>query len=137
LKPNNIEDGGHRVWSGYAFEQICMRHISQIKVKLGITGVSTHTCAWRSWESSPGAQIDLLIDRRDGVINVCEMKYTKHPYRIDRQTDESLHRKMAVFADEANVKKALHLTMITTYGLAETGYHGSVQSEITMDDLFV
>jgi hypothetical protein len=133
---NYIEDGGHRAWSGFAFEQICMLHISQIKMKLGIAGVSTKIMSWRSSESSPGAQIDLLIERNDGVINVCEMKYTKHPYSINRTEDEKLHQRMTVFAEETKCKEALHLTMITTYGISKNGYCGSVQSEITMDNLF-
>ncbi|GHU62281.1 hypothetical protein AGMMS49983_03460 [Clostridia bacterium] len=133
---NYIEDGGHRAWSGFAFEQICMLHISQIKAKLGITGVSTQTVSWRSKNADPGAQIDLLIKRRDGVINLCEMKYTKHPYMIEKKEDENLHRRMAVFAGETKVNEALHLTMITTYGVSKNGYFGSVQAEVTMDDLF-
>jgi hypothetical protein len=78
----------------------------------------------------------MLIDRRDGVINLCEIKYTKHPFTIDKNTEESLSRKKMVFESEANPKKALHLTMITTYGLTKNGYFSSAQSEVMMDDIF-
>ncbi|MDR0490786.1 MAG: ATP-binding protein [Oscillospiraceae bacterium] len=133
---NYYDDGGHRAWSGYAFEQLCRMHVKQIKAKLGIPGVSTSMASWRSKESVPGAQIDLLISRKDGVINLCEMKYSKHPYEIKKADADTLERKRSVFLMETGVKHAIHITMITTYGLAKKGYYGIVQSEITMDDLF-
>ena len=133
---NFAEDGAHRAWCGYAFEQVCRIHIRQMKKRLGISGVSTSTMAWRSKDSAPGAQIDLLISRRDGVINLCEMKYAKHPYEIGRAEADGLERKRAVFLMETGARSAVHITMVTTYGLAKTGYFGVVQSEITMADLF-
>ena len=133
---NRREDGVRRSWSGYTFEEICLAHIPQIKHKLGISGVSTRVTAWRSREAKPGAQIDLIIDRADGVINLCEMKYTLHPYTITKDDDDVLLRKRQAFASETQTKKALHTTMVTTYGLTQSGYRGAVQSEITMDDLF-
>ena len=133
---NYIDDGGHRAWSGYAFEQLCRIHIRQIKAKLGILGVSASIASWRSKDSIPGAQIDLLICRKDGVINLCEIKYSKHPYEINKSYAEQLERKKSVFAMETGTKNAIHITMITTYGLAKKGYFGIAQSEITMDDLF-
>jgi hypothetical protein len=84
----------------------------------------------------PGAQIDLLIDRRDDVINICEMKFTKTPHLIDKRESEDLQRRIQVFADETKTRKALHLTMVTPYGLASGSYSGAVQSQVTMDDLF-
>ena len=133
---NYSEDGGHRAWSGYAFEQLCRMHIKQIKAKLGILGVSTSTALWRSKDSNPGVQIDLLIRRKDGVINLCEMKYSKHPFEIKKNDAALLERKKTVFIMETGTKYAIHITMITTYGLAKKGYYGMAQSEITMDDLF-
>ena len=133
---NYIEDGGHRAWSGYAFEQLCKTHIKQMKDKLGILGVSTKTMAWRSKDSSPGAEIDLLISRRDGVINLCEIKYTKHPYTISKADAISLERKKSVFIQESGTKSAVHITMVTTWGLNDKGYSGIAQSEIILDDLF-
>ena len=133
---NNTDDGGRRAWSGYAFEQLCRLHIRQIKAKLGILGVSTSTSSWRSKDSSPGVQIDLLISRKDGVINLCEIKYAKHPYEISKDYAHQLERKKAVFAMETSARSALHITMITTYGIAKKGYFGVAQSEITLDDLF-
>ena len=133
---NYIDDGGHRAWSGYAFEQLCRIHIKQIKAKLGIFGVSTSTSSWRSKDADQGAQIDLLICRKDGVINLCEMKYAKHPYEITKAEAALLERKKAVFIMETGTKYAIHITMITTFGLAKKGYCGMAQSEVRLDDLF-
>jgi len=131
-----IENARHRAWSGYAFEQVCLAHLSQIKRKLGIAGVLTNTASWRSSEVGNGAQIDLLIERNDKVINICEMKYVQEPFVIDKKQDENLRNKRAAFRYETKTKKAIHLTMITTYGVKRNEYWGSIQSEVTMDDLF-
>ena len=133
---NYIEDGGHRAWSGYAFELLCKIHVRQMKQKLGILGVSTHTASWRSKNASPGAQVDLLISRRDGVINLCEMKYSKHPYTITKAEAAELERKKSVFLHETGAKSAVHITMVTTWGLDKKGYYNMAQSEIVLDDLF-
>ena len=134
---NLLDDGGRRAWGGYAFEQLCLLHIAQIKRKLGISGISTEIFSWKSKEFTPGAQIDLLIVRKDGVVNICEMKHTLHPYRISKDYDQELqHKKMALLA-ETGIRHAIHITMVTTYGLADGGYRASVQSEVMLDDLFV
>ena len=133
---NYAEDGGHRAWCGYAFEQLCRAHIKQMKDKLGILGVSTETTSWRSKNTTPGAQIDLLINRRDGVINLCEMKYSKHPYVITKAEASMLERKKSVFLMETGAKSALHITLVTTWGLEKKGYFSVAQSEIILDDLF-
>ena len=134
---NYTEDGGHRAWCGYAFELLCRIHIKQMKEKLGILGVSTSTTSWRSRDAIPGAQIDLLIDRRDGVINLCEMKYSKHPFVITKAEASELERKKSVFLMETGVKSAVHITMVTTWGLEKKGYFSIAQSEIALDDLFI
>ena len=133
---NLLDDGGRRAWSGSAFEQLCLLHIAQIKRKLGITGISTQVFSWRSKQASPGAQIDLLIVRRDGVINLCEMKHTIHPYTITVSDDADLQRRRMVFLSETSARQAIHITMVTTYGLTDQGYRAAVQSEVTLDDLF-
>jgi AAA+ ATPase superfamily predicted ATPase len=133
---NYAEDGGHRAWCGYAFEQLCRIHIKQIKEKLGILGVSTETTSWRSKDTTPGVQIDLLISRRDGVINLCEMKYSKHPYVITKAEASELERKKSAFLLETGAKSAVHITMVTTWGLEKKGHCSIAQSEIILDDLF-
>ncbi|MCL1849380.1 MAG: ATP-binding protein [Clostridiales bacterium] len=133
---NLIDDGARRAWSGNAFELVCLLHISQIKKKLGISGISTEVFSWRSKGSHPGAQVDLLISRKDGVINLCEMKYTLHPLKLSEKDDRDLHNKRVALLAETGTKKAIHITMVTTYGLTDNGYKASVQSEVTLDDLF-
>ena len=133
---NFIDNAKHRAWSGYAFEQVCMQHAIQIRKKLGISGVVTYSAAWRSKKSEPAAQVDLLIDRNDGVINLCEMKYSENEFIIDKKIDENLRNKRAAFIEETKTKKAVHITMVTTYGVKRNEYWNRIQSEITMNDLF-
>jgi hypothetical protein len=133
-----FESGTHNAWSGYAFEQVCLAHIKQIKSKLGITGVLTKTASWRSEDSeNDGAQIDLLIERNDNVINLCEMKYANDEYVIDQEYDKSLRNKRSAFRSETGTKKAIHITMITTYGVKRNKYSGNIKSEVTANDLFM
>ena len=133
---NFIENARHRAWSGYSFEQVCLSHLPQIKRKLGIAGVLTNTASWRSSQPGNGAQIDLLIERNDRVINLCEMKYAREQFVIDKKQDENLRNKRAAFKRETKTNKAIHLTMITTYGVSRNEYWGNIQSEVTMNDLF-
>ena len=126
----------HNAWSGYAYELVCLSHTNQIKKALGISGIGTNVASWRSMSSEEGAQIDLLIDRADSVINLCEIKYAVSEFSIDKDYDRIMRRKRSTFAAETKTRKAVHLTMITTYGLTHNEYWGGVQSEITFDDLF-
>jgi len=130
------DNAGHRAWSGYAFEQVCFAHIAQIKNALGISGVHTDISSWISRSAGRGAQVDLVIDRADRVINLCEIKFSKGPFEIDRAYDLALRSKIENFRSETKTKKALHFTMITTYGIKPGKYSGLVQSEVNMDELF-
>ena len=131
-----IDNAGHRAWSGFAFEQVCVSHIGQIKKALGIFGVHTDVSSWLSRSDRGGAQVDLIIDRADRVINICEIKFAKGPFEIDRAYDLALRGKIETFRNETKTRKALHLTMITTYGVKPGKYAGLVQSEVNMDELF-
>ena len=133
---NSLDSAKRRAWSGYSFEQICLYHIKQIKRKLGIAGILTKVASWKSKNAENGAQIDLLIDRNDGVINLCEMKYSNSEFTIDKKLDVNLRNKIDVFTRESKTKKAVHLTMVSTYGVKRNEYSGQVQSEVTMSDLF-
>jgi uncharacterized protein len=126
-------------WSGYAFESVCLKHQLQIKKAIGIEDVYTETSSWRlkAKGSGKGAQIDLLFDRQDNCINICEMKFSTSQFTIDKSYAEELKRKMDVFSENTKTKKTLFLTMITTYGVKRNlHYTGLVQKEITMDALF-
>ena len=141
---SNMRENPSRVaWRGYAFEQVCLHHIPQIKEAIGIKAVLSNVCSWscptftdkdgNQWQ---GTQIDLLIDRRDQVINICEMKYANDRYIIDKDYEERLRRRLSTFQHLTRTRKALHLTFVTTYGLSRNAYCGNVQAEMTMDDLF-
>jgi predicted AAA+ superfamily ATPase len=134
---NAIDTPAYRAWSGYAYEQICLYHIQQIKSALGISGIISHTFSWKSQHSEKGAQIDLIIDRRDHVINVCEIKFSTELYTISKAYAQQLRQKVATFRAETVTKKAIFLTMITTYGL-NTNQHSSglVQHDLGMGVLF-
>ncbi|MDR2652448.1 MAG: AAA family ATPase [Prevotellaceae bacterium] len=124
-------------WRGYAFEQICLDHIPQIRRKLGISGVLTYTLSWRGKSENGGAQVDLLIERNDRIINLCEIKYADNEYVITKTMDENLRNKRSAFIDETKTRKTIHTTMITIYGVKHNAYWNNIQSEVTMDDLFL
>lgn len=105
---------------------------------MGIAGVLSNVYSWRKEadENSDGAQIDLLIDRNDQVINVCEMKYSLSEFSIDAEYERNLRNKKLAFIDSTNTRKAVHLTMVTTYGVRQNSHSGIIQSEVTLEDLF-
>ena len=122
----------HSTWCGLSFERLCLSHIRQIKQALGISGVQTLACSWRS----AGTQIDLLIDRKDDTVNVCEMKYAKDEFEITKDYEAKLLNKLNLFAEETSTRKSLILTMVTTHGVKQNAHSGIVQSEVLLDDLF-
>lgn len=126
-------------WCGYAFEGICIKHIIAIKRKLGIGGVYTEQSSWRLQGSKnrKGAQIDLLIDRKDGCINLCEMKFSKNEFEINKSYAASLEEKKKVLSSNTKTRKAIFTTMITTFGVVNNQYKvQQVDSEIVLADLF-
>lgn len=124
--------GEHNVWKGLAFERVCLQHIPQVKLALGISGIVSNVCSWRN----ANAQIDLLISRGDNVINICEMKYANAPFTIDKAYAQNLQNKIETFRNAVSPRQTLHLTLLTTYGVAQNEYWNMVQNEVTMDDLF-
>ena len=124
-------------WRGLAFERVCLQHIAQIKRKLGIAGVSTKVYAWSgATVGGKGVQIDLLIDRADNVVNVCEMKFSNGLYEISEEEDLKLQTRVEAFSNAVGEDKTIHLTMITSRGLLPNAYSRNVQSEIVLGDLF-
>jgi hypothetical protein len=134
---NSIDNPKHRAWSGYAFEQVCLSHIPQIKKALGISGVYSTSSSWRSTGAKNGAQIDLVIDRRDQVINLCEMKFSVNPFIIDAKYANELRNKIGTFKTETKTRKSVFLTMITSFGIQPNSHSsGLVQNDLRMDALF-
>ena len=109
--------------------------------ELGISGVLTNYCAWRTEADEElgiyGTQIALLLDRKDNIINICEMKYSSDEYVVTKDYDTELRRKKNAFKVKTKTRKALHVTMVTTYSVHMNMYSGNIQSQVTMDDLFV
>lgn len=133
------EGQSYNSWSGYAFEAICQKHIQQIKKALGIAAVYTEASGWRyiPKKGETGAQIDLLLDRADHCINVCEMKFAKGEFTIDKKYANELDSKVKVFQAQTRTRKTIFPTMITTYGTKQNIYYtGRIVSEVKMEDLF-
>ena len=127
-------------WCGYAFENLCFRHVSQIKSELGINGILTEEASWHykpknSQES--GTQIDLLIDRNDQCISLCEMKFAESPFSIDKKYARELRQKLQVFREQSGSNKALFLTLVTAGGIKGNQYSAElVENEIRLSHLF-
>lgn len=131
---------GHDVlaWQGHTFELVCLLHVPQIKQKLGISGVITHESSWRNNGNGneSKAQIDLVIDRADRCIHLCEIKFSTEPYTITKDYEEHIRQRMGIFRNKTKTKKTLFNTFITTFGVVKGIHSGIVQSEVSMDDLF-
>ena len=135
----------HAGWAGRAFERVCMQHVSQIKDALGFSAVVSSVHSWSyKGEKDPvsgktihkGAQKDLLIDRNDDTINLCEMKYTNAEYTITEEEDEKIRNRKEAFVRETETEKTVLLTMITSFGLTPGGYSNDIHCQLTMADLF-
>jgi len=130
----------YNTWCGYAFERVCLWHVDQIKKALGISGIYTEQYAWRqtanAQDSSEGAQVDLLIDRRDGIIDLCEIKHYKTAFAISASYAEELQRREILFREATQTNKAVHTVMITSNGLVHNEHTANILGEVTIDDLF-
>lgn len=119
-------------WRGFAFENVCFQHIAQLKAALGISGVHTETYSWVGKES----QVDLLIERADRLINLCECKFSSRDFLIDKDYDCKLRERQASFIEETGARYSTIMTLITPFGLKVNEYSGRIQSVITSSDLF-
>lgn len=129
----------HSTWAGYAFELVCLLHVKQIKRALGIEGVISDDYTWRSsGDDGPGAQVDLVIDRRDDVVNLCEMKYSQGEFVIDAAYATALRNKVSAFRREHPThQKAIHVVLVTLYGVTHNvHYKETITEEISSESLF-
>jgi AAA+ ATPase superfamily predicted ATPase len=128
-----------KAWSGYAFENICMMHTTQILNKLGISGIYSSISSWKFQgnDELPGAQIDMIIDRNDNMINLCEAKFTSKEFIINKAYNDKLRQRRNVFENVTKSKKAIVTTLLTTYPAHQNKYyHEEIDSEVNMNDLF-
>lgn len=125
------------VWRGLAFEKLCLWHIPQIKEALGIAGISARVCAWHGKnEDGEKAQIDLLIDRKDDVVNICEMKYHANEFSITKKYAQELENKIDIFLQATRTRKTPVVTFITNGGIKNNQYSDVVQKEVKISQLF-
>lgn len=123
-------------WHGLSFERVCMLHIPQIKYALGIDRIGVEYYSWRSKNKTNGAQVDLLLERADRIINLCEIKFSIGEYTLDKDEDLKLRNRISTFVAEVDVKYAVVPVIVTTYGMKMNTYSGGICQQITMDDLF-
>lgn len=135
---NSYSDSSRNSWLGFTFEQLCRDHIIQIKQRLFIAGILSEESAWfvQADDENEGAQIDMLIDRKDKVINICEMKFYDNQFVIDKDYDLDLRRKISRFTEVTGTKKTIQLTFVTTYGVKQNMYSGRISNQVTLEDLF-
>ena len=125
-------------WAGFTIETICLKHIEQIKEGLKIAGIYTTTGNWLEKNSENGAQIDLLIDRDDNVINLCEIKYYDGLFTLNKKFAFDLMNKVAVFKNSTQTKKSIFLTLITIHGITANEYSRQlIQNNLTLEHLFL
>ena len=129
----------YSAWSGLAFERVCFLHIGQIKRALSISGIISNVYSWQyrpKDNSEDGAQIDMLIDRDDQVINLCEIKFAQGEYELTESYTKTLHNRLSTFITHSRTKKGVSLLMITSYGLKRNQWANEIPIQLTMDDLF-
>jgi AAA+ ATPase superfamily predicted ATPase len=132
-------DSSYTIWSGYAYENICLLHTKQILKKLGLSGTLTRISSWyfKGTDELPGAQIDVMIDRKDGMINLCEVKFSNKEFVITKEYAAKLRQKSSIFESVTQTKKTVIQTLISTYAaMQNVHYLENIQSEVCMDDLF-
>ena len=129
----------YNVWCGLAFERVCFQHIEQIKKALGISGVISNVYSWiyrAQTADEQGVQIDMLIDREDDTINLCEIKYSDEKYKISKSYADDLNRKVSIFKSKTHTRKAVFTVMITTKGLYDNPYARDVQGQVRAEEMF-
>ena len=123
-------------WQGFSFELLCLLHLDEIKKALGIDRILNDASAWRSKQTEQNTQIDLVIERADHNINLCEMKFSTGMYAIDKEYERKLRERMSIFQAETKTRCSTRLTMVTTYGVLQNKYSGIIGDEVVLDDLF-
>jgi hypothetical protein len=130
----------YKVWAGFAFESLCLKHTDQIKRALGIQGMVTNEWSWikKPTEDAPGAQIDMIIDRADNCQNIIEAKFMDEPFNMKATYADQLRAKMNLYRSTTKTRKNLFLTLVTTTpSIRNAHYLSVVHNEVLMEELFV
>lgn len=133
---NNQNSHVYSTWCGLSFEMLCLNHVDQIKQALGISGITANVFSWFGKGKQRSAQIDMLIDRADKTINICEMKFWGKPYSMTAKDENDIERKVSTFIEATNTDKNVIVTMITTKGIDRNEYSECIQRELILDELF-
>ena len=138
-----LSSSSYNTYCGLAFEKAVMNHLNELKRAMGISGINTQAYTWRSnpkklKEGEKGAQINIVLDRADGIINIIEAKWTSNgePYMISSSDEEDLLNKRQVFIEQTQTRKSVFLTMVTISGIKKNSHFDSIQNFFTLDDLF-
>lgn len=136
---HSYQSSVRKAWVGLAFERVCFQHIKNIKQALGISGVVTTVYSWRTGPTKPGAgngaQIDMLIDRADNTVNICEMKFSNEKYTVSLDDHDKIANRANRFGQFIEHRKSISITMVTVFGITQTGYWGDIHNSITAEDL--
>ena len=135
---HNSNSQALNVWRGIAFEELCLNNIRSIKKALEIGGVSTNesSLSVKGDDTREGSQIDLIIERADNVVNLCEMKFYNDEFKVTKEYNRKLNQRLNLVSELIPKRKVVHMTLITTEGLAKNEYSGIFQKTITLDALF-
>ena len=134
---HNYQSPRFNAWRGLSFERVCFWHIPQIKASLGISGIGSDVYSWRGKdEDGRSAQIDMLIDRADGTVSVCEMKYGQEKFDMTAEEAEKVRRRGVLFSRATKSHKAIQNVLISCFGINRSKYSGVIHREVTLDDLF-
>ena len=133
----NIASASITAWRGFAFENVCFNHVEQIKRALGVSGVVSSNSAWsKKGGDEEGLQIDLLIQRNDNVVNMCEMKFVSEDFSVDKACYRTLLSRAERVREAVSPKMSVVSTLVTTFGLKRNEYSAAFSNVVTMDDLF-
>ena len=133
---HNYNSPLHSAWCGLGFERVCMLHIDQLRKALGISGTVSTACCWRSRLQKGGAQIDLMLDRNDGIMDVCEMKYTSAPLVLEAEDEEARLRRERLLREESVTDKAIHHVLVSANGVKQNSYSNEYANIIDGESLF-
>ena len=133
---NHLGTSEINTWLGLAYERVCLLHVQKIKESLHIDTIATEQYSWRSKESTPAAQIDLIIDRADDVVNVCEIKYSTDEYSLSAEESKKMAYRLETFRRETGTKQSLYSTLITAVPLTENAYSYDIPVKLSMNALF-
>ena len=129
-------------WAGYAFENICFKHIHSIVEALKISVIAKDASYWAYYpkknDDYSGAQIDLIIDRTDQTMNLCEIKFSSQEYTMEQPYADRLNKRREIFRSLTSSKKSLFVSLITPYGATRNGaFLSAVDQQLNLDSLFL